>query len=281
MLCVVAADLTPGSSASAVFAELQNLGCEAHATSSEVLSVAVRGFDTVCSIAGTSVDADIFLTDTTRDSHLRSVWDALELAGVVTQSPLSAVRAAHDRRRVAARLRHGQIPVPDWVSLSSGDMRRGSAAMLALGCPVAVKLPYADAGEGVWLARDPNELFDLMEQHGAEHGLMIQRHVRTPERAIRVCVIGGEARTALERHTNTVVSLAANERAISEAAQRALGLDIAAVDLVVESGNVVVLDVTAYAPLVEHQHHTGENLIGAVAERLISRAFRAMTSRML
>lgn len=263
-----------GSDNEAIFDYLAGLGCETHTTSSVVLSVAARGSATLCTIDGLSVDVNILLANSTDDSHMRAVWDALELSGVTTINPLAAVRAANDKRRVAARLRNGSVPVPDWVSLAPGDMRRGSAALLALGCPVAVILPRAKPGGGVTLAWDPNGLFALLETHGAEHGLMLQRYIQDGAREIRVCVIGGEARSAVLRSTNIPVELTANERAIAEAAQRALGLEVTAVDLVLDNGSVVVLDVTPNAPLVFDSAASGTDLIQLVAQRLLTRALR-------
>jgi len=236
--------------------------------------------------AGRPVDVDLLLPRQGAeigDSSLSLLEQAVQ-AGVAVVNGPAAVRLAASKYRTCRTLAEAQIPVPDTVLVNSPDAATDAAAAVG-GFPAVVKPVSGRHGEGVFLAGDAGSCRRYLESvRDLKPGVVLQRFIAPAGRKdLRIFVLGEEtAGAAVMRpqkgdfrsnfHLTGRAEAAMVEEKIGQlavAAVRALGLQIAGVDMVIDDhGRPWVMEVN-YSPGFEGlEAATGLDIAGAMVDYL-------------
>jgi ribosomal protein S6--L-glutamate ligase len=131
-----------------------------------------------------------------------------------------------------------------------------------IGFPLVLKVAFGRGGKGVFFAANMETFLPLVEYLliRDRNPLIVETFVAEANRSdLRVFVVGGNIVAAMERHakegdiranihtggTGTPVTLSQAERELAIQAARALGLDIAGVDIIRSNNGPLVLEVNA------------------------------------
>jgi RimK family alpha-L-glutamate ligase len=166
-----------------------------------------------------------------------------------------AVERTVDKSWAGAVLARAGVPTPATIVCERYD--GAMAAFDELGGDVVVKPLFGAMGNGIARIEDrdvAHRVFRALELERAVY--YVQRTVRTPSRNLRVLVVADEVAGAMERVADTwrasiargarprAVALADTERDLALAATRAVGADVAGVDLIATAdGDITVLEV--------------------------------------
>jgi tetrahydromethanopterin:alpha-L-glutamate ligase len=218
------------------------------------------------------------------------IYRALEGTGALVVNRLEPLLAAQDKFRTSWLLRLAGVPTPRAaVAQTPEDAERALATLRE-----AVAKPLAGSlGDGVERVRDDAagraRVRALVGQDGAVY---LQAYVPHPGRDLRIFVVGGRARAAIERHappgewrTNVVrggrtdpASPGRSVEEVAEAAARALRLDYAGVDLVRTDEGATVLEVNGNPSWRGILEATGLDMAEVIAEHVLGRALRRRRS---
>jgi ribosomal protein S6--L-glutamate ligase len=214
------------------------------------------------------------------------IYRALEGTGALVVNRLDPLLAAQDKFRTSWLLRLAGVPTPRAaVAQTPAEAER---ALATLGEAVAKPLA-GSLGDGIERVRDDEAGRAAVRERVARDGAVyLQALVPHPGRDLRVFVVGGRARAAVERHappgewrTNHArggrtepAEPEAGVRAIAERAARALGLDYAGVDLVPTAGGATVLEVNGNPSWQGILEATGLDMAEVIAEHVLGRALR-------
>jgi len=189
-------------------------------------------------------------------SHLR-------LMGIPLVNGPDAIRLASNQFLTLQALAAAGIPVPDTLFINATEGRH-KVGDYAGGYPVVVKEINGHQGAGVSLAKNEAELNRIVQTNlHATQGMLLQKFISTTGRSdIRALVIGGRVAGAMllrppaddfranfHLGANAAArTLTDSEAGVAVGAARAVGLDIAGVDLVADAeGRVSVIEVN-YSP---------------------------------
>jgi tetrahydromethanopterin:alpha-L-glutamate ligase len=128
----------------------------------------------------------------------------------------------------------------------------------------------------------------VRERIARDGAVYLQSYVPHPGRDVRVFVVGGRGRAAMERYappgewrTNVstgarveAVPLGAKLAAVAEAAAEAIGLDYAGIDLAVGPEGPTVIEVNGNPSWQGILEATGLDMAEAIAEHVLGRALR-------
>ncbi len=213
--------------------------------------------------------------------------ERLAAGGIDVLNPPGALIAAHDKLLTARVLRLAGLPHPHTTLLAPAL----PAAVPDL--PLVLKPRFGSWGHDVQLCASAQELEEALHRAHSrrwfhEHGAIAQELVEPQGWDLRVVVAGGRAvgsarRVALPGEWRTNAALGASvERAeapplaatLALAAARAVGADLAGVDLLPTRGGFVVLEVNGavdfrplYAAAGDIYADTVAALLGALAQR--------------
>lgn len=227
----------------------------------------------------------------TINPYARNLLSHLEVSGIRVVSGARSILLASDKCRAYQRLASRGVPIIDSHYVSNpGNFRKAVSALG--GYPVVAKTPRGRQGTGVVLV-DSEATAQFVADHAQARfqGILVQRYV-PPEgrRDIRAFVLGKEAVAAVELlprkgdfRTNihlgaagTPLSLPGGLARLAVRSSRALGLEIAGVDMLLEPGG---------APLVVEVNHAPgfrglEAITGVdIASRIIGYVARAHGGR--
>lgn len=183
----------------------------------------------------------------------------LEQVGLRCVNSLSGLRNSRDKTICYAMLSAAGVPIPPTVVL--GDWGDGEFLKALKGPPWVVKLSVSTKGQGVCLVesvRSLRSVVDALRQEG-ESSILVQEFIAEAKGAdIRVVVLGGKARVAARRQSGSadefrsnlflggkadVLKMSDKMADIAERATRAVGLDVAGVDLLETSDGFFVVEV--------------------------------------
>ena len=185
------------------------------------------------------------------------------LMGIPVVNDLNSINLTKNQFLTLMTLTAAGISVPDTVFVNSAEGFHNALIRLG-GVPVVVKQVSNRQGEGVFLVETEHQARKVVQDHLDErNGLLLQRFIHPKGRQdIRILVVGGKAVGAIELWPRegdfrANVHLGGKNRAkdlspeladIALRATRAVGLDIAGVDLILDqNGRINVLEIN-YSP---------------------------------
>lgn len=181
-----------------------------------------------------------------------------ELQGIPCINPSSALQLARDKARCYLELHHRSVPIPRTVLLGR-EAPLEEALRLVPGPPWILKLPVGTKGRAVILVESAASLRSVVSTLQDLSGRLLLQEFVAESRGtdLRVLVLGGRAVAAARRtaggdefRSNVDLGglarpceLTEECRQVAEAAARAVGLEVAGVDLLESSRGPLVLEV--------------------------------------
>ena len=211
----------------------------------------------------------------------------IEALGVPCVNPSAGIAASRDKLITAQRLAAHGLPFPA-TALIGRDAPLEPVLERVQGPPWIVKLPVSTQGSGVVLAESLRSLRSICDAlHAAGQRLLIQQFVAEAGSSdIRVLVVEGRAVAAMRRtgqgdefrsnlHRGGQGQLEVSSDALSrlaEEAARALGLELAGVDLLESRSGPLVIEVNSSPGLQGVSAASGRDLTGEVLAALERKA---------
>lgn len=179
------------------------------------------------------------------------------------------------------------LPVPKTFFSSFFEIARVSPQIF--GFPFIIKSTTGKQGHGVWSPKNTEELKQLadeLEQKENDGGRFISQEFIKAGVRIRVLVIGGKARAGLVRPTrwwkrfrddkpekSSFVKVPLKYALLAEKAAKALGIDVAGVDLLQEdsTGKLYVLEVNSAPRWASIKKDTGLNVEAEILKFLMKK----------
>jgi ribosomal protein S6--L-glutamate ligase len=215
----------------------------------------------------------------------------LEMQGVYTVSSSLAITRSRDKLRSMQLLAKAGVGIPKTVfSRNSTDI--DSLIEKAGGTPVIIKLARGTHGNGVVLAESKKaaksvlQAFYLSNEDGTN--IMLQEYVEESAGTdIRAFVVGGRVIASMKRQSldddfrsnlhkggeGTVVKLTDEEVKMAIKAAKAMGLNVAGVDMMRSARGPLILEVNA-SPGFGIEKITGRNVAGPIIEYVEQNAKR-------
>lgn len=216
----------------------------------------------------------------------------LEMQGVYTVSSSIAITRSRDKLRSMQLLAKAGIGIPKTiVSRNSADI--DDLIEKVGGTPVIIKLARGTHGNGVVLAESKKaaksvlQAFYLSNEDGTN--ILIQEYVEeSAGMDIRAFVVGGRVVASMKRQSldddfrsnlhkggeGTTIKLTDEENKMAVKAAKAMGLNIAGVDLMRSSRGPLILEVNA-SPGFGIEKVTGRNVAGPIIEYIEQNAKRS------
>jgi ribosomal protein S6--L-glutamate ligase len=212
-----------------------------------------------------------------------------DMMGVPVLNTAVAIARSRDKLRAMQLLTRRNIDVPTTVCARS-PAGLDAALDLVGGCPAIVKLQQGTQGIGTMIAETPQAVASLLETLWAMgQDIVLQEYIRESKgRDIRAIVVGnrvvavmrrtakaGEFRSNLHRGGLGVkVKLDRRYSSAAVAATRAMGLEVAGVDMLEGSGGPKILEINSSPGLEGIERASGVDVATAIvqhAERIATR----------
>lgn len=195
------------------------------------------------------------------DSYTRSVLRHLERLHVPVLNSADSIEAAMDKMYSTQILRQHNIPVPQTMLVRFPVDT--TFVEKEIGFPCVIKVLSGSYGKGIHLVRDTSALEELMEfvsSLNSPLNILIQEYVDfSPGVDVRVLVVGGRILGAMKRTgadgdfranisrggTGEVYPLDDQAAFIATESAKVLDLDIAGVDLLIDSNGYKVCEVNS------------------------------------
>jgi ribosomal protein S6--L-glutamate ligase len=210
-----------------------------------------------------------------------SVVRQFEMMGVYPANESQAITRSRDKLRCLQLLARDGIGLPVTGFAHSTKDVEGLINIVG-GAPLVIKLLEGTQGIGVVLAETHQAAVSVVEAfRNLDANILVQEFIREAEGAdIRAFVVGdqvvasmlrrgapGEFRSNLHRGgTAKSIELSAEERATATSAARALGLNIAGVDILRSNHGSVVIEVNSSPGLEGIESATEVDVAGAIIE---------------
>ena len=214
----------------------------------------------------------------------------LEALGIPTLNPAAARFLARDKWATAEAFAKAGIPHPLTFFVGGSPLARTARQRVGaeLGFPLVVKGRLGTLGAEVRLAHDADELERIVEglRVHIDDGVLLQEFfAEAGARDTRVIVLEGEViavkapwsgredefRAAMPGYVATIGEISDEEAALSVAAARAIGLDLAGIDLMRTRHGPRVIEINGNPFLATTERVTGVDIAGAVADALLHR----------
>ena len=238
--------------------------------------------------AGRPVVADVVLNALYLASgHGLEIIEAFEAAGIPVVNPAAAWRMAKTKALASVAFALHRVPHPETVCSPGAPAAVGRLAWRELNSPMVYKPWRGTMGAGVTLLTRPRSVAGALARlarRGAP--VYLQRFVHNPGRDIRVMVVGDEAIGATYRiarrgrwKTNVAAGgipapcpVTPDLSAISLAAAKSVGLDIAGVDVIEGPEGLEILEVNAWPNYERFDRVAGVDVADRIAALLIRRS---------
>jgi [lysine-biosynthesis-protein LysW]--L-2-aminoadipate ligase len=226
-------------------------------------------------------------------AHYLSRW--LEGGGTPTVSPHRAVATCGDKLLSSVALREAGVPIPGTRVAFTPDA--ALEVIEEMGYPVVLKPLFGSWGRLLARVNDRHAAEAILEHKktlgGYIHGVFyIQEYIDKPGRDIRSFVVGGETVAAIYRHsphwiTNTArggevtnCPITAEIDAVSQAAARAVGGGVVAVDLLEGlDGRLLVSEVNHTPEFRNSVDTTGVDIPGRIVDYAVEVAVDGKSGR--
>jgi len=210
--------------------------------------------------------------------------------GVPMVNDFDAVCLTRSQIMTLQTLAADNLPVPDTLFVNSED-GFSRAVPLVGGYPVVVKQVSGRQGSGIHLVETTDQAKTIIANHmDPPTGILVQRYIPTPGRQdIRILVINGKAAGAMEMqpvngdfranfhltHKSRPFELTLVIEHLAVKAARAIGLDIAGVDLIVDKHKDMYLIEVNYAPGFKGlEKATGLDIAGGMIDCAVAKGQR-------
>ena len=212
-----------------------------------------------------------------------AVLRQFEMMGVYPLNESVAIGRSRDKLRSMQILARDGVGMP--VTAFANDTSRTDDVLeIAGGAPVVIKLLEGTQGIGVVLSETPKSARSVIDAfHGADIAILVQEFIKEAEGTdIRAFVVGrrvvatmerrgadGEFRSNLHRGgTSSQVTLSAAERATALRAAKAMGLNVAGVDMIRSTRGPLVLEVNSSPGLEGIEKTTNTDIAAAIIDFL-------------
>jgi ribosomal protein S6--L-glutamate ligase len=212
-----------------------------------------------------------------------AVLRQFEMMGVYPLNESVAIGRSRDKLRSMQILARDGVGMP--VTAFANDSSHAQEVLdIAGGVPVVIKVLEGTQGIGVVLAETKNSAISVVQAfQGADIAVLVQEYIREAAgRDIRALVVGrrvvatmersgakGEFRANLHRGGKAVkVELTPEERKAALKAARAMGLNVAGVDMLRAKRGPVVIEVNSSPGLEGIEAATGADVAKAIIEFL-------------
>ena len=189
-----------------------------------------------------------------------AVLRQFEMMGVYPLNESVAIGRSRDKLRSMQILARDGVGMP--VTAFANDTSRTNDILeIAGGAPVVIKLLEGTQGIGVVLSETPKSARSVIDAfHGADIAILVQEFIKEAEgRDIRAIVVGGKIIATMERvggegefrsnlhrgGSSAPVKLSRAERATAIKAAKAMGLNVAGVDMIRANRGPLVLEVNS------------------------------------
>lgn len=212
-----------------------------------------------------------------------AVLRQFEVAGVKALSGSVAITRAGDKFRAHQLLARKNISMPLTGYAYSANATRDLIKFVG-GAPLVVKVLSSTQGRGVLLAETNKAAESLINAFlNLQAEFLVQEFIKEANGCdIRCFVIGDKVFAAMKRQSAEgdfrsnlhiggraeTVKLKPEERAIAVKAAKALGLEVAGVDIVRSARGPLVLEVNASPGLEGIEKVTGKDVAGAIIEHM-------------
>lgn len=202
-----------------------------------------------------------------------------DLMGVPVLNGAVSIARSRDKLRALQLLTRRKLDVPTTVCARNPA---GVEAALTLvgGCPAIVKLQQGTQGIGTMIAETSQAVHSLLETLWAMgQDIVLQEYVRESKgRDLRVIVVGGRVIAAMRRvakpgefrsnlhrgGTGDVVRLPRAYRSVAIRATKAMGLEVAGVDMLEAKSGPKILEINSSPGLEGIERATGIDVAGAI-----------------
>ena len=241
----------------------------------------------------TGVDAVIPRIGASVTHYGTAVVRQFEMQNVFTvNSSISIVRSRDKLRSLQIFSRH-DIGIPKTVFTKNPKFIDPLIKELG-GAPIVIKLLEGTQGIGVVLAETKKAAKSVVEAfHGLNANMLIQEFIEEAGGAdIRAFVVNGKVVGAMKRQgaegefrsnlhrggSAKTITLTKEQRALALGAAKAMGLEMAGVDMLESSRGPLVLEVNSSPGLEGIETATGKDIAGAVVKYIESRAKKGLKS---
>ena len=203
--------------------------------------------------------------------------------GTYVAPTAQALLLVRDKWRAQSTLVEAGIPMPKAAMINDLDQLDSFAERLG-GYPLIMKLLESTHGAGVIFVRERKGARSTLDAFAGLHkGVLVQEYIgESGGTDLRVIVCGDKAVAAMERKpppgefrsnlhrggSAKVVKLGKQEAEIAVAAAKAVGLDIAGVDILRSHRGPLVMEVNASPGLEGIEGATGRNVAAAIIKQL-------------
>jgi ribosomal protein S6--L-glutamate ligase len=204
-----------------------------------------------------------------------------DLMGVPVLNSAISISRSRDKLRALQLLTRKNIDVPITVCGRSPQSIE-AALSLVNGCPAIVKLQQGTQGIGTMIAETPQAVHSLLETFWAMgQDIVLQEYIRESKgRDIRAIVIGGKVIAAMRRIAKpgefrsnlhrggkgNGIHLSKLYRSASIRAAKAMGLEIAGVDMLEARSGPKILEINSSPGLEGIERATGVDVAGALID---------------
>jgi ribosomal protein S6--L-glutamate ligase len=212
-----------------------------------------------------------------------AVLRQFEMMGVYPLNESVAIGRSRDKLRSLQILSREGVGLPV-TAFANNTGRTGDIIEMVGGAPVVIKLLEGTQGIGVVLSETPKSAKSVIEAfHGADINILVQEFIKEAEgRDIRAFVVGrrviatieragaeGDFRSNLHRGgTASKADLSSAERTAALKAAKAMGLNVAGVDLLRSKRGPMVMEVNSSPGLEGVEQETGKDVARAIIEFL-------------
>ncbi|MBE0365268.1 ribosomal protein S6--L-glutamate ligase [Pseudoalteromonas ulvae UL12] len=222
-----------------------------------------------------------------------AVLRQFEMMGVYPVNESVAISRSRDKLRSLQLLSRKGIGMPVTGFASKADDIKDLLSMVG-GAPVVIKLLEGTQGIGVVLADTRKAAESVLEAFmGLKANIMVQEYIKEAGGAdIRCFVIGDKVIAAMKRQAQegefrsnlhrggsaSLVKITPEERKTAVDAAKAMGLNVAGVDLLRSSRGPLVMEVNSSPGLEGIETATGKDIAGMVIDFIVKNASSKKTA---
>jgi ribosomal protein S6--L-glutamate ligase len=240
----------------------------------------------------TRVDAVIPRIGASKTFYGTAVVRQFEMTGVYSVNESQAITRSRDKLRCLQLLARRGIGLPVTGFASSTKDVEGLINIVG-GAPLVVKLLEGTQGIGVVLAETHQAAKSVIEAfRGLDANILVQEYIREAHgEDLRAFVVGGKVVASMRRQgaagdfrsnlhrggSSSAVRLTPEERTAAVRAAKAMGLNVAGVDILRSNHGPVVMEVNSSPGLEGIESATGLDVAGKVIEFIEKNAAHGKT----